>query len=276
MEVSPPAIVIIQDEEVFKDTAYDDARPDYVLKPGDKIIGTLTIGYGHTNSARNDDDTIKIGDTVTKEEAKEILIKDLQQYVDIVNNRMKTFDVELTQPQFDGMVFATMNRPKKMSRGGLWRAIASGDEEKIREEWNKTITNSLKQFPGLANREVKELNMFLAKEQQEINSTKIDTNMQISKTSTTSMPSSLPVITKEPKVDNSEINMVWTDLYNNLANAFIDNPRTAREKELFGRNSISYKAKDKPVKVEYDSKEKQKIAEIYSGMLKAISESLKR
>ena len=123
MEVSPPAIVIIQDEEVFKDTAYDDARPDYVLKPGDKIIGTLTIGYGHTNAARNDDDTIKIGDTVTKEEAKEILIKDLQQYVDIVNNRMKTFDVELTQPQFDGMVFATMNRPKKMSRGGLWRAI---------------------------------------------------------------------------------------------------------------------------------------------------------
>tara|TARA_B100001559_G_scaffold44580_1_gene33254 strand:- start:2471 stop:3301 length:831 start_codon:yes stop_codon:yes gene_type:complete len=276
MEVSPPAIVIIQDEEVFKDTAYDDARPDYVLKPGDKIIGTLTIGYGHTNAARNDDDTIKIGDTVTKEEAKEILIKDLQQYVDIVNNRMKTFDVELTQPQFDGMVFATMNRPKKMSRGGLWRAIASRDEEKIREEWNKTITNSLKQFPGLADRKVKELNMFLAKEQQEINSTEIDTNMQISKTSTTSMPSSLPVITKEPKVDNSEINMVWTDLYNNLANAFIDNPRTAKEKELFGRNSISYKAKDKPVKVEYDSKEKQKIAEIYSGMLKAISESLKR
>ena len=26
---------------------YDDARPNYVLKPGDKIIGTLTVGRGH-------------------------------------------------------------------------------------------------------------------------------------------------------------------------------------------------------------------------------------
>jgi len=70
--------------------------------------------------------------------------------------------------------------------------------------------------------------------------------------------------------------MIWTDLYNNLANAFIDNPRTAREKELFSRDSISYKAKDKPVKVEYDSKEKQKINDIYANMLKALSESLMR
>ncbi len=27
---------------------YDDARPTYVLKPGDAVIGTLTAGYGHT------------------------------------------------------------------------------------------------------------------------------------------------------------------------------------------------------------------------------------
>ena len=145
MDISPPAIIIIQDEEVFKDTAYDDARPNYVLKPEDKIIGTLTIGYGHTDAARDDDEKIQIGDTVTEEEAKEILIKDLQQYVDIVNNRMKSFDVELTQEQFDGLVFATMNRPEKMSGGALWRAIGSGNEDKIREEWTKTISQSVKE-----------------------------------------------------------------------------------------------------------------------------------
>jgi|TARA_R100000655_G_scaffold45298_2_gene82157 GH24 family phage-related lysozyme (muramidase) len=275
MEVSPPAIVIIQDEEVFKDTAYDDARPDYVLKPGDKIIGTLTIGYGHTNAARNDDDIIKIGDTVTEEEAKEILIQDLQQYVDIVNNRMKSFNVELTQSQFDGLVFATMNRPEKMSGGNLWRAIGSGDENKIREVWSKTISKSVKNFPGLEERKENELDLFFSTESEiEVEEQNLDRG--IPEPSETFIPYSLPVVTKEPKVDNSEINMIWTDLYNNLANAFIDNPRTARERELFGRDSISYKAKDKPVKVEYDSKEKQKIAEIYSGMLRAISESLKR
>ncbi len=71
MEVSPPAIIIIQEEETFKDKAYDDARPEYNLKPGDKILGTLTIGYGHTDAARDDDEKIQIGDTVTEEEAKE-------------------------------------------------------------------------------------------------------------------------------------------------------------------------------------------------------------
>jgi len=275
MEVSPPAIVIIQDEEVFKDTAYDDARPDYVLKPGDKIIGTLTIGYGHTNAARNDDDIIKIGDTVTEEEAKEILIQDLQQYVDIVNNRMKSFNVELTQSQFDGLVFATMNRPEKMSGGNLWRAIGSGDENKIREVWSKTISKSVKNFPGLEERKENELNLFFSTESKiEVEEQNLDRG--IPEPSETFIPDSLPVVTKEPKVNNSEINMIWTDLYNNLSNAFIDNPRTAREKELFGRNSISYKAKDKPVKVEYDSKEKQKINDIYANMLKALSESLMR
>ena len=275
MEVSPPAIVIIQDEEVFKDTAYDDARPDYVLKPGDKIIGTLTIGYGHTNAARNDDDIIKIGDTVTEEEAKDILIQDLQQYVDIVNNRMKSFNIELTQSQFDGLVFATMNRPEKMSGGDLWRAIGSGDENSIRELWSKTISKSLKNFPGLEERKENELDLFFSTESKiEVEEQKPDRG--IPEPSTSFIPDSLPVVTKEPKVDNSEINTIWTDLYNNLANAFIDNPRTARERELFGRDSISYKAKDKPVKVEYDSKEKQKINDIYANMLKALSESLMR
>jgi len=168
MEVSPPAIIIIQDEETFKDKAYDDARPEYDLKPGDKILGTLTIGYGHTDAARDDDEKIQIGDTVTEEEAKEILTKDLQQYVDIVNNRMKSFDVELTQAQFDGLVFATMNRPEKMSGGALWRAIGSGNEDKIREEWTKTISQSVKDFPGLEGRKEEELAAFTEGGQEDI------------------------------------------------------------------------------------------------------------
>jgi len=275
MDISPPAIIIIQDEEVFKDTAYDDARPNYVLKPGDKIIGTLTIGYGHTDAARDDDEKIQIGDTVTEEEAKEILIKDLQQYVDIVNNRMKSFDVELTQEQFDGLVFATMNRPEKMSRSALWKAIGSGNEDKIREEWTKTISQSVKDFPGLEGRKEKELDIFFSttdKPDVEVQ----DPDRGIPTPSETFVPGPLPVVTNEPKQDNSELNMIWTKLYNDLSNSFIDNPRTKREQELFKRNPIYSKAQDKPVKVEYDSKEKQNLHDIYANMLKALSESLMR
>ena len=280
MDISPPAIIIIQEEETFKSKAYDDARPEYDLKPGDKIIGTLTIGYGHTNAARDDDEIIKIGVTVTKEEAEEILIKDLQQYVDIVNNRMKSFDVELTQQQFDALVFATMNRPEKMSGGPLWRAIASGDEDKIREEWSKTISEAVKDFPGLEGRKEKELDMFLAEEVQEV-TTPVDMDNAPDRGIPVPPgpnqvegfnPSHIP----EPKQDNNELNMIWTKLYNDLSNSFIDNPRTKREQELFKRNPIYSKAEDKPVKVEYDSKEKQNLHDIYANMLKALSESLMR
>ena len=208
MDISPPAIIIIQDEEVFKDTAYDDARPNYVLKPEDKIIGTLTIGYGHTDAARDDDEKIQIGDTVTEEEAKEILIKDLQQYVDIVNNRMKSFDVELTQEQFDGLVFATMNRPEKMSGGALWRAIGSGNEDKIREEWTKTISQSVKDFPGLEDRKEQELELFFSTTKNpEVAMQDLDRGIPVP--SETFVPYSLP-LQIEPKQDNSEINLKWT------------------------------------------------------------------
>jgi len=275
MEVSPPAIIIIQDKETFRDKAYDDERPDYDLKPGDEILGTLTIGYGHTDAARDDDEKIQIGDTVTEEEAQDILIKDLQEYVDIVNNRMKSFGVELTQAQFDGLVFATMNRPERMGAGALWKAIASSDEDKIREEWSKTISQSIKKYPGLEGRKEEELDLFFStpdKSEVEVQ----DLDRGIPTPSETFVPGSLPLSTAEPKQNNSELNMVWTKLYNDLSKSFIDNPRTRREQELFKRNPIYNKAKDKPVKVEYDSKEKQNLNDMYANMLKALSESLIR
>jgi len=275
MEVSPPAIIIIQEKETFRDKAYDDARPDYDLKPGDEILGTLTIGYGHTDAARDDDEKIQIGDTVTEEEAQDILMKDLQEYVDIVNNRMKSFGVELSQFQFDGLVYATMNRPERMGGGALWRAIGSGNEEKIREEWSKTISQSIKKYPGLEDRKEEELDLFFStpdKPEVEVQ----DPDRGIPTPSETFVPGSLPVVTNEPKQNNSQLNMIWTKLYNDLSNSFIDNPRTKREQELFKRNPIYSKAKDKPVKVEYDSKEKQNLHDIYANMLKALSESLMR
>ena len=50
---------------------YDDARPDYVLKPGDKIIGHLTVGYGHCGP------DVHIGFVWTQAQADAAQIKDL-------------------------------------------------------------------------------------------------------------------------------------------------------------------------------------------------------
>jgi len=84
---------------------------------------------------------------------------------------------------------------------------------------------------------------------------------------------------QEPKQDNGDINNIMVNLMKNISNAQKSYPITSSEMSNFNRNPIQVVPQDtadKPVKVEYDSKEKQKIAEIYSGMLKAISESLKR
>jgi GH24 family phage-related lysozyme (muramidase) len=43
--------------------AYDDKRPEYVLKPGDTVQGTLSIGYGHTGP------DVYVGQTCTPDQA---------------------------------------------------------------------------------------------------------------------------------------------------------------------------------------------------------------
>jgi hypothetical protein len=69
-----------------------------------------------------------------------------------------------------------------------------------------------------------------------------------------------PPVQSTPERDN--INTIMTNLMTNISNAQGAYPRTRREIELFGRNPIQVVPQDtadKPEKVEYDSKEKQKI-----------------
>lgn len=289
MEVSPPAIEIIQEKEVFKGTAYDDKRPDYVLQPGDKILGTLTIGYGHTNAARNNDEEIQIGDTVTEEEALQILKLDVAEFEKYVTNRANSFDVELTQSQYDALVMASMNRDNKMSGGKLWRAIKSGDENKIRELWSKTIEASVKAFPGLEDRKNEELDMFfgtyntpnVVKEaiKKEIPSDAVDRErlyLPSTDTQGNAIDPDTGNIIPPPKQDNSEMNIMLSKMYSNLSNSLAPYARTKTETQRFGRNAITVKPQtdsDKPVKVEYDSDVKQNINDIMTKILSNISQA---
>ena len=79
---------------------------------------------------------------------------------------------------------------------------------------------------------------------------------------------------QEPKQDNGDINNIMVNLIKNISNAQKSYPITSSEMSNFNRNPIQVVAQDtadKPVKIEYDSKEKQKINDIYAKLYKNLS-----
>jgi hypothetical protein len=86
-----------------------------------------------------------------------------------------------------------------------------------------------------------------------------------------------PPVQSTPEKDN--INTIMTNLMTNISNAQGAYPRTRREIELFGRNPIQVVPQDtadKPEKVEYDSKEKQNLHDIYAELYKNLSNASAR
>jgi len=101
--------------EEFVPFVYDDKRGKVRIcgrlqyreyQPGDEIRGTLTIGFGHTDAAGN----LKIvpGLRLTREQAGELLTRDLAPVVAAVNRLLK---VEVTQHQFDALCDIYFNCP---------------------------------------------------------------------------------------------------------------------------------------------------------------------
>lgn len=83
--------------------AYDDAN-DHIVKPGQHVRGTLTIGYGHTTAAGLP--RVYVGQTITKDEADAILASDLAAVEADIEHHVK---VPLTQDQFDALVSFDFN-----------------------------------------------------------------------------------------------------------------------------------------------------------------------
>lgn len=76
--------------------------PEY---KGGGLAGTLTQGYGHTDS---DEPKIVLGSRWTEAEADEILLKDMVRYEVIVNRYLK---VNVSQHVYDGLVDLCFNCP---------------------------------------------------------------------------------------------------------------------------------------------------------------------
>jgi lysozyme len=89
-------------EGLFLD-AYDDAT-EKVVKPGQHVHGTLTIGYGHTRDAGPPG--VYVGMEITKDQADAILASDLTAVEIEVNHLVK---VPLNQNQFDALVSFQFN-----------------------------------------------------------------------------------------------------------------------------------------------------------------------
>lgn len=83
--------------------AYDDSD-GHIVKPGERVFGTLTIGYGHTTAAGPP--RVYIGQTITQDVADAILSADLAS-VEIEVAHLVA--VPLNQNQFDALVSFQFN-----------------------------------------------------------------------------------------------------------------------------------------------------------------------
>lgn len=117
--------------------------------------GRWTIGYGHTHGVRS-------GETITPEEAEDLLRKDLQDCEAAVERLVK---VDLTQNQFDALVSFVFNLGQgNFGSSTLLRKLNRGEYESAAEEfirWNKArVDGELKALPGLTRRRSAEAALF--------------------------------------------------------------------------------------------------------------------
>ena len=111
-----------------------------------------TIGYGHVITSGESFDTL------TKDEAKALLEKDLQEFVQLVNN----IGLNLSQCQFDALVSFSYNcGANELKYSSLLKDIkADADDETIKEDFLKWIYCNKERALGLYRRRYDEFEMY--------------------------------------------------------------------------------------------------------------------
>jgi lysozyme len=142
---SAKGIELITSFEGLELTSYKDA------------VGIWTIGYGHTGPE------VKYGQKITKEEATDLLKKDLEWVENTIRSLVKT---PITQSQFDALASFIFNvGGTRFSKSTLLLALNAGEYQKAADEflkWDKAGGNVL---PGLTRRRKAERELFLKGEQ---------------------------------------------------------------------------------------------------------------
>lgn len=93
-QISQNGIALIKKFEGFRATAYKD------------VVGIWTIGHGHVIK---DNEQYLLTATLSEAEATELLLQDLEYFVNTINNTCQEFHIDLTQNQFDALCSFTFN-----------------------------------------------------------------------------------------------------------------------------------------------------------------------
>lgn len=142
MTTSPIGVALVKEFEGCSLKAY--------LCPAKKP----TIGYGNTFYANGS--KVKIGDTITQEQADELLRQTLKGFESIVSKRIKA---PLNQNQFDALVSHTFNTGGSNT---LFKLINEGKD--VKEWWTtRYIQADGKTLKGLVLRRNAEFNLYISK-----------------------------------------------------------------------------------------------------------------
>ena len=119
----------------------------------------LTIGYGHTGG-------VKETDTITQEEADELLEKDVLKFEEYVEDNVI---VELDQSQFDALVAWTFNLgPGNLRESTMLKKLNSEDYASVPSEMKRWNKEGGKTLDGLIRRRNAEALLFQSKEWHQV------------------------------------------------------------------------------------------------------------
>lgn len=142
----------IKAREGFRAEAYDDETKKTV-KPGDKLIGKLTIGYGFTEG-------VKVGDRMSVKEADEKIKKVLEPFARAVEKNIK---VDVTDKQKVAMTSLAYNiGAEAFAESTLVKRLNAGDVRGAADEFLRWNIDNGKVVKGLTNRRKVEREMFVA------------------------------------------------------------------------------------------------------------------
>lgn len=113
--------------------------------------GVWTIGYGHTSG-------VKDGDVITKEQAEELLKKDIKE----IEYKLNSLNLNLTQNQFDALVSFIFNVGWSNFKSStlLKKIRINPDDPSIRYEFSRWVFANGKKLNGLIKRRNEEANLY--------------------------------------------------------------------------------------------------------------------
>lgn len=134
--------------------AYDDkdgSRPRRFIGPGDPVRGTLTIGYGHT-------ETVRPGMRITQAEADRLLMADCAPRIAALDAMVRP---HLTDNQFGALLSWLFNVGEGAARSSsLIRRLNAGDFDAVPAELMKWTKSKGEVMQGLVNRRAAEAGLW--------------------------------------------------------------------------------------------------------------------